>query len=128
MGEAPGVDEVRGWKGFKLDDVTGAPVGKVEGAYVDADDGSLHWLLAQMGRFGHHCLIPAGDAVAAGGHVWVPYGRDQIRKAPRQEPGEPLEREAEQALLGHFGVGAGEGGRAAALEKRDAGAVTAQPV
>ena len=63
-----------------------------------------------MGRFGHHCLIPARDAVAAAGHVWVPYGRDQIRKGPRQDPGKPLDRDGEQALLDHYGVGTGEVG------------------
>jgi hypothetical protein len=125
--ERLGADEVQAWKGFKLGDMEGATVGRVEGAYVDSESGEPEWLLARMGKFGHHCLIPARDAVAAGGHIWVPYTRDQVRKAPRQDPGKPLEREAEQQLLAYYGVGAGEAGRGADLAQRDAGAVTARP-
>ena len=126
-GEPLSADEAQGWKGFRLDDMSGSTIGKVEGAYVDPGTGSPEWLLARMGRFGHHCLIPARDAVAAAGHVWVPYGRDQIRKAPRQDPGKPLEREGEQTLLDYYGVGTGEAGRGAELAEREPGAITARP-
>lgn len=119
--------EAQGWQGFKLDDLSGATVGKVEGIYVDEQSGEPEWLLARMGRFGHHCLVPARDAVGAVGHVWVPYTRDQIRKAPRMEPGRPLEQQAETALLEHYGVGTPAVGRGAALAGRDASAVTARP-
>ena len=121
------VAEIQGWKGFRLDDMGGSTAGKVEGVYVDEDSGGPEWLLARMGRFGHHCLIPARDAVAAGGHVWVPYTRDQIRKAPRVEAGQPLQRDQEAALLEHYGVGTGQVGRGADLAARDASAVTARP-
>jgi hypothetical protein len=125
--ETLSAEQVQGWGGFKLDDIGGSSVGKVEGAYVDDETGEPEWLLARMGRFGHHCLVPARDAVAAAGHVWVPYGRDQIRKAPRQEPGKPLERDIEQALLEYYGVGTGTAGRGADLARREAGAITARP-
>jgi len=124
--ETLSADEAQGWKGFRLDDMSGSTIGKVEGAYVDPDTGSPEWLLARMGRFGHHCLIPARDAVAAAGHVWVPYGRDQIRKGPRQDPGKPLEREGEQTLLDYYGAGTGEAGRGAELAEREPGAITAR--
>lgn len=126
-GPPPGAEEVLGWKGFKLDDIDGAAVGKVEGVYVDSESGRPEWLLARMGRFGHHCLVPVRDAVTAGGHVWVPHGRDEIRRAPRQDPGEALEREAEQKLLSHYRVGGGTAGRGAVLAERAAGTVTARP-
>ena len=121
------LEEARGWSGFKLDDLGGSTVGKVEGIYVDEEDGRPEWLLARMGRFGHHCLVPARDAVAAGGHVWIPFSRDQIRKAPRQDPGKPLERDGEQALLDYYGIGTGAVGRGAVIAERDANAVTARP-
>jgi hypothetical protein len=123
----PSAEDVKGWKGFKLDDMGGSQVGKIEGAYVDEQGGQPEWLLARMGRFGHHCLVPSRDAVAAGSHVWVPYARDQIRDAPRQDPGAPLDRDGEQALLDHYGVGSGQVGRGAELAKREAGAVTSRP-
>jgi hypothetical protein len=121
------VAEVQSWVGFKLDEMGGATIGKVEGAYVDDESGKPEWLLARMGRFGHHCLVPARDAVAAGGHVWVPYTRDQIRKAPRLDVGKPITRDTEQQLLDYYGIGTGEVGRGAELAQREASAVTARP-
>lgn len=118
--------EAQGWKGFKLDDLGGATVGKIEGVYVDEQSGAPEWLLARMGRFGHHCLVPARDAVGAAGHVWVPYSRDQIRKAPRVEAGQPLEQQTETTLLEHYGVGTRAVGRGADLATQDPGAVTAR--
>ena len=128
-GDAPALTlaAAQGWKGFKLDDMGGATVGKLEGVYVDASSGEPEWLLARMGRFGHHCLIPARDAVGAAGHVWVPYSRDQIRKAPRMDPGKPLEQQAESTLLDHYGVASEAVGRGADLAKQDPSAVTARP-
>ena len=123
----PTLAEMQRWAGFRLDDMGGSTVGRVEGVYVDDETGRPEWLLARMGRFGHHCLVPARDAVAAGGHVWVPFTRDQIRKAPRQDGGKPLERDGEQQLLDHYGVGTGVTGRGAELAKREASAVTARP-
>lgn len=121
-------EEARSWVGFKLDEMGGQSIGKVEGIYVDDQGGRPEWLLARMGRFGHHCLVPAREAVAAGGRVWVPYSRDQIRSAPRIEPNRALERDREQALLEHYGVGTGEAGRGAELAERAAADVTARPL
>ncbi len=125
--DPPTLDEVNSWKGAKLDEQGGQTVGKVEGVYVDDSSGEPEWLLSRMGRFGHHCLVPARDAVAAAGHVWVPYSRDLIRKAPRIEPSKPLERGAEQGLLEHYGIGTTEAGRGAAISQRGPSAVTARP-
>ena len=87
-------------RGHKLDEMSGAQVGKVEGKAT----GDAEWLVARMGRFGHYCLVPGRDAVAANGRVWVPYTRDQIRRAPRVEPKAPLESGPEQAVLEHYGL------------------------
>src|SRR5919198_2862114 len=91
----PSAEEVRGWVGFRLDELGGAGVGKLEGLYVDESGGDPVWLLARMGRFGHHTLVPGRDAVAGVGRVWVPYTRDQIRRAPRIKSGSPLAKEQE---------------------------------
>ena len=123
----PDADDIRAWTGHRLDEMAGGSVGRIEGIFLDEGSGTPEWLLARMGRFGHHCLVPARDAVAAGGRVWVPYARDQIRKAPRIEPDRPLERDREQALLDHYGIGTGEVGRGAQLAEREATAITARP-
>jgi len=100
--EAPGGSDAESfeWQGHKLDEMGGAQVGRVEGKA----EGAIEWLVARMGRFGHYCLVPGRDAVAANGRVWVPYTRDQIRRAPRIEPNDPLDSESEQAVLGHYGL------------------------
>jgi hypothetical protein len=89
-------------KGHKLDEMGGAQVGRIESRLSGSQ---TEWLLARMGRFGHYCLVPGRDAVAANGRVWVPYTRDQIRRAPRMDPKATLDAEAEQAMLEHYGLG-----------------------
>jgi hypothetical protein len=124
---APSAEEMAAWKGYRLDEMNGSGVGKVEGVYVDEPSGEPVWLLARMGRFGHYCLVPARDAVAGVGRVWVPYARELIRKAPRIEPGTPVERDKERKLLEHYGVGTSAAGRGAELAKRPEDAITARP-
>jgi len=115
------------WKGLRLDEMGGVQVGKVEGSFVDDVTGRVEWLMARMGRFGHYCLVPARDAVTANGRAWVPYTRDQIRKAPRVQPGKPLERESEQKMLDHYGIGKAATGRSAELAEREAKTKTVHP-
>ena len=100
-GTQPAGDEEFAFKGHRLDEMGGVQVGRVEGKA----SGQMEWLLARMGRFGHYCLVPARDAVSANGRVWVPYTRDQIRRAPRVEPDAPLDGESEKTVLSHYGLG-----------------------
>jgi hypothetical protein len=122
----PDVGEMVSWTGHKLDEMNGATVGRVEGAYVDDASGQPEWLLVRLGRFGHHTLVPGRYAVAAAGRVWVPFARDVIRRAPRIKTGSSLTKDEESALLAHYGVAA-PNGRSAEIAEREAGAVTARP-
>lgn len=124
--ESPRLEQMMGWAGHRLDALTGANVGRVEGAFVDADGGEPEWLLARMGRFGHHTLVPARDAVEGVRHVWVPFTREVIRRAPKVDPIASLTADEERALLAHYGI-AGGAGRAAQLSERDPGAVSVRP-
>ena len=124
--ERPGLEEVTGWKGHRLDELTGANVGRVDGAFVDAETGEPEWLVARMGRFGHHTLVPARDAVEGVGHIWVPFTREVIRRAPKVDPIASLTANEERALLDHYGIGGGAG-RAAELSARDPGSVSLRP-
>jgi hypothetical protein len=122
----PEPDAIRAWIGHRLDDVAGAGVGRVEGCFVGESSDRAEWVLARMGRFGHYTLIPARDAVEGAGRVWVPYGRDQIRAAPRVEPNRPLTAARERELLAHYGIVDAE--RTAALEQlSDDDGITARP-
>ena len=119
--------ELQGWKGFRLDDMGGASVGKVEGAYVDEQNGKPEWLLARMGRFGHHAwsrrATPSRPAATSG-------CRSRATRSARPPGSTRASRSSattRSALLEHYGVGTGLVGRGADLAKRDAGAVTARP-
>jgi hypothetical protein len=119
-------DEVRGWIGARLDDFNGAPAGWVDGAYVDAAEGGVEWLLVRRGRFGGHCLVPAREAVEAAGHVWVPWDRATIRGSPGVEPGEPLTADRELELCAHYGIREGVG-RAADVAARSPADASSRP-
>jgi hypothetical protein len=118
-------DELRGWVGHRLDDISGEDVGKCAGVFVDESSGAPEWLLVRMGRFGNHTLIPARDAVEGVGRVWVPYARDQIQAAPKIDPKRSLAVAGERELLAHYAI-AVDGGRAADLADRDDDAVSAR--
>jgi hypothetical protein len=122
----PDAAEARGWIGGRLDDIAGASVGKIESFHVDEATGRPEWLAVRTGRFGHHALVPAREAVGAVGRVWVPYSRDLIKRAPKVNTRGPLTREAELELLEHYGV-QGEIGRAAELSQHGFEAITASP-
>lgn len=99
------LNEALGWVGFRVDDVYGARVGVVEDVYVDHETDAPCWLLTKMGRFSEvYALIPVQDAVAGSGHVWVPYEKDLIRRAPQITGGMPVTQQTEAALCAHFGV------------------------
>ncbi len=102
----PGEDPSLAWKGHKLDEMGGAQVGRVERALLDEATGEPVWFIARMGRFGHYCLVPAQDAVVAIERVWVPFTRDQIRRAPRVDSGGTPPAEVMQATIEHYGLAA----------------------
>ena len=122
----PALELIRGWAGHRLDDVGGAGVGRIETAYVPEGGGSIEWMLARMGRFGHYTLVPTRDAVEGVEHVWVPYTRDHIRAAPRIEPQEALTVAVERGLREHYELARDDRG-AAELEKLDGDAISARP-
>lgn len=89
-------------EGYSLDDMRGVGVGRIESLLAGEHDGG--WLLARMGRFGHHTAVPARDAVEGVERVWVPYSRDQIRHAPKVDAVESLDPSMERELLSHYGL------------------------
>jgi len=108
--------EALSWIGFRVDDVYGARVGVVEDVYVDHASDAPCWLLTKMGRFSEvYALIPVQDAVAGSGHVWVPFEKDLIRRAPQFATGMPVTQDAEMSLCAHYGVMSSRGAAIAAV-------------
>jgi len=114
----PNLNETLSWIGFRVDDVYGARVGTVQDVYVDHDTDTPCWLLAKMGRFSDaHALVPLNDAVAGVGHVWVPYEKELIRRAPQVSAGMPVTQEREAALCAHYGVMSSRGAEIADIPR-----------
>ena len=120
------LNEVLAWTGYRVDDVYGARVGTVQDVYVDHETDTPCWILVKMGRFSDaHALLPIRDAVAGNGHVWIPYEKDLIRRAPQISAGMPISQELERALCVHYGVMSSRGVEIAELP---ASALTAASV
>jgi hypothetical protein len=133
MGEAPsaplpGLDEVRGWAGWPVDDLGGGSVGQVHGLFADAESGEPSWLIVRQGRVrGTLVAVPLRDCAAGPERVWIAHARGAIRTAPVVDPTKPLLREHELAIGEHFGIGSGFG-RPAEVVGRPEGLVTSNPV
>jgi hypothetical protein len=122
----PSVEDVKAWKGYQLDEISGQGVAKVEGLFVDKESGEPVWVLVKLGRFGKTVPVSLRECAAAAGRVWVPHDREVIRNAPAVDPTLPLNREQEKMVLDHYGIPETVG-RGATIAGRPEGATTAIP-
>lgn len=122
----PPLKEALGWIGFRVDDMNGSRVARVEGIYVDAEDEEPVWVVVKLGRFGKITAIPYADCADGPGRVWVAHGRKTVRGAPPIEPGPPMTRQLELDLYDHYLIRR-DRGRHGAIVELDEGAVTATP-
>ncbi len=121
----PGVEDVKAWEGYQLDEISGQGVAKVEGLFVDKETGEPAWVLAKLGRFGKTVPVSVRECAAAAGRVWVPHEREVIRNAPAVDPAMPLNREQELQVLEYYGIPETVG-RAAEIADRPEGSTTAE--
>jgi hypothetical protein len=124
-GRLPTLSEARSWIGFRVDEMGGSSIARVQDIYVDQESGEPVWVVIKIGRFGKLTAVPLRDCAGGAGHVWVAYARDVVRGAPGVEPKTPLTREHEIELCTHFGVTEGQA-RLAEIADRPEGAVTSQ--
>jgi hypothetical protein len=122
----PSLADAQAWIGFRLDEMGGHSVARVQAIYVDAESGQPVWVVAKLGRFGRTTAVPFAHCAAGAGHLWCAYDRDTIKGAPAIEPGLPLTREQELVLCAHFGMSEGQA-RAGEIGGRAEGKVTAKP-
>jgi hypothetical protein len=124
----PSTAEAMGWLGAEVAELSGDPVGQVQGVFVDADSGEPAWLVARLGRRRRARVValPFSNCAGAPFGVWVAQEADAIRSAPVVDPTRPLRREHELTICAHFGVGE-KVGRGAEVAGRAEGGVTATP-
>jgi len=121
----PSLDEARRWIGYRLDEMGGTSVARVQDVYVDQESGEPVWVVVKLGRFGKLTLLPLRDCAGGAGHVWTAYDRETIRAAPAVEPRTPLTREQELEVCAHYGIVEGKA-RVGEIAERPEGAVTSQ--
>jgi len=121
----PGLEDVKQWIGYRVDEISGHSVAKVEGVFVDQESGEPAWVLVKLGRFGKVVPISIRECATAAGRVWVPHDREVIRNAPAIDPDMPLNREQELQVLNYYGIPETVG-RGAEVAGRSVGTVTSQ--
>ncbi len=102
-GKAPSLEQLQGWIGWRVSDLNGSAVGRVEDVLRD-ERGSPSWLLVSEFRFGdgRRFMVPVADAVGGGGHVFSPHRRERIRLTARIS-GPRVTRQADRRLRSHYG-------------------------
>ena len=99
------VERIEEWRGQAVVDPNGDKIGKLEELYTDLDSGEPGIGCVKTGLFGRHLsLVPLTDASLGRDYVRLPYTKDQVRDAPRAEPGGQLTRADEVALFEHYGL------------------------
>ena len=122
----PGAEEVAEWVGYRVDDISGQSVARVQGFMVDADSGRPSWLAVKLGRFGKTVPLLVSECAAAAGRIWTPHDREVVRAAPAVDPELPLNRDQEMQVLEYYGVPE-DIGRAAEIRSRPGGTETSRP-
>jgi len=99
---APTMSEVQSWIGWRVDDVHGCMIGRVE-SIIQESPGSPAWLVVGEFRFGEgrRFMIPARDAVGGSGRVWSPHPRERIR-ATAGMVGTRFTPQADRRLTSHY--------------------------
>ncbi len=86
------------WIGWKVTDELGRTVGRVEGTT------GAEWLVVRDRRR-RHVLAPAGEAIAGGTYVFLPYDSDLIAAAPQLPEGAERDKGTEDAAREHYELG-----------------------
>jgi uncharacterized protein (TIGR02271 family) len=96
-------------RGDQLHDTSGGKIGTIEEIYLDADTDQPEWALVNTGLFGtKSTFVPLRDATEDGSALRVPYGKDQVKDAPRIDPDGELSQSQERELYAHYGLGYSE--------------------
>jgi sporulation protein YlmC with PRC-barrel domain len=103
------VSEVLEWYGRTVVDTDGGKLGKIEEIYFDMETDRPEWALINTGMFaGKSSFMPLEGATSDGEQVLAPYGKDQVKDAPRVDPDGVLSQPEEAELYRHYGVDYGE--------------------
>ena len=98
-------DEAAGVQGATVIGSDGETLGVVNRMYNDNHTDTPSWAAVKIDSL-HHSVsfVPLSGASVRGNELHVPFDKEQLRKAPYQEPGRDLTSEHELELFHHYGV------------------------
>ncbi len=86
-------------------DTSGSTVGTAGQVYLDDASGRPAWVTVKTGLFGSsESFVPLDQATMAGDRLQVPYGKDQIKDAPRVGDDGHITPEQETELYRYYGL------------------------
>jgi uncharacterized protein (TIGR02271 family) len=89
----------------------GDKIGSAGQVYLDDQTGAPEWVSVRTGLFGtKESFVPLHEANLAGDRLEVPFGKDQVKNAPRIDPDGALSVAEEDELYRYYGFGS-TGGR-----------------
>jgi uncharacterized protein (TIGR02271 family) len=93
------------WQGRTLKDRNGDKIGTVDALYVDQQTGKPEWALVNTGLFGtKSSFVPIAGASPRGEEVVVQVEAQQVKDAPKMDPGQELSEQQEAELFRHYGI------------------------
>jgi hypothetical protein len=108
-------DRPPGVAGLPVLGARGHRLGRARGILPGATPGSPSWLVVATGLLGlREALVPLPLASFSAGAVRVPWGRDQVRHAPRPADVHLLRPDDEAVLTAYYVDGVGRDGMAQA--------------
>jgi uncharacterized protein (TIGR02271 family) len=82
----------------------GTKIGSTGQVYLDRRSGEPEWVSVKTGLFGtKETLVPLQSAELAEDRIVVPFGKDQIKNAPRVQPDDELSPAEEDELYRYYG-------------------------
>ena len=112
-------------RGQDLYDTDGDKVGTIEEIYLDAQSGEPEWALVNTGMFGtKSTFVPLQGVSQDGDTLRVPYGKSQVKDAPKVDPDGELSQDQESELYSHYGLNYSESRSDSGLPEGGAGAGT----
>ena len=86
----------------------GDKIGSIGQVYADDENGQPTWVTAKTGLFGtSESFVPLKGARVEGGHLLVPYTKEQVKDAPRVDTDGHLEPSEEDRLYAHYDLSGG---------------------
>jgi len=101
------IDILAGGNANVLDN-SGNKIGSVGQLYLDDRTENPSWVTVKTGLFGmSETFVPLTEASYDGGDLRVPYTKDEVKDAPRVDPGSHLSPEEEDRLYRHYNLANG---------------------